>query len=410
MKIGELFPFLKPDRAENRSVNCEKKCSIVEKISSICCGMQLWFNIWRCTVMAGSLILIVPKKLNQRKKKGSELNPSNSFDSDPTLKKGLRSSNSPSSPIRFSFKKMLSWSYELPFAGTGKAYSQDSSFLKFLSKSKPAPEELPGNGPVESKLMENDQHNDDDDDEKLKNHQCLLVSSNGNNDKKEGAVESVCASADSSATVIDDYFEAISEEESPEHPIICDSRVQVTDDYYVKRSVSSILRSVLNKHGDIAQNCNLTSVVMRSYYLECLCFVIRELRSSSIDRLSKPKLKEMVAITNDVEAVGIEVRWLQKVIDGIREAVELVKQRRLIEAENRKCISDVESVREDLEARMQDLEHKEKEVALARAQVEETRERLGKLEEECSQLSKSILSIKSKVESIDCKAKVHEIL
>ncbi|PKI52458.1 hypothetical protein CRG98_027150 [Punica granatum] len=348
--------------------------------------------------MAGSLILLVPKKLSQRKKKGldSELKPSDSFDSKFDLKKALARPDSPSSPMKFSFKKVESWSCELPFKGpdTGKTYSRDSSFLKFLPKTKPAPEEPPSDDPKESKQMENDQH---DDDEKLRNNQNPVDSSDGannnNNDNKDGV-----------------SFEAISDEEFPDRPIICDSRVQVGDHYYVKRSVASILRSILNKYGDIARDCKLTSVVMRSNYLECLCLVIRELQSSSIEKMSKSKLKEMWAITKDVEAVGIKVGWLQKTLDEIKEAVELVKKSRSAEEEKKKFDSNVESVRKDLEACMQDLAEKEKEVAVARARVEETRGRLSELEKECSRLNETILSIKSKVDGIDCKAKVAEIL
>lgn len=361
--------------------------------------------------MAGSLILIVPKMISLRKKKGSgsELMPSDSFDSQMDLKKALGHSDSPSSLTKLSFRKVQSWNFELPFMGpcTGKAYPRDSSFLKFLPKSKPAPDELPIDGLIESGSMENDWH--DDDDEKLKDNKSPLVSSDCNNDKKAGAVDSVSASTDSSATVIDFSFEAMSEDEFPEHPIICDSRVQVRDDYYVKRSVSSTLRSILNKHGDIAQNCILSSVVMRSYYLECLCLIIRELRSTSIDKMSKSKLKEMLAITNDVGAVGIEVSWLHKIITEIKEAAELVKKRRSIETERKKRDLVVESAGKDLEALMQDLEHKEKEVAVARAQIEETRALLSKVEQESSQLNEAILSIKSRADSIDCKAKVDEI-
>lgn len=371
--------------------------------------MPAFFSYVDAAMLAGSLILVVPRKLSFRKKKGSEpeLQPSSSFGSNPDLKKALEHCDSSLSPVQFSFKKVESWNCELPF--TGKAYSQDSSFLKFLPKStKPALEEPAADDPIESKSMEKDRHAADD--EKLKTNQIPIDSFECNNDNRAVAADPMSRSTDTSATVIDHSFEATSNVESPEQPIFCDSRVRVGDHYYVKGSVAPILRSVLNKYGDIAQDCNLTSNMMRSYYLECLCLIIRELQSCEINKITKSKLKEMSAIVKDVESVGIKVVWLQKIIDEVRDAVELVKKSRLMEVEKKKCNSNVESMRKELEARMQDLAQKEKEAAVARAQVEETREQLNKLEQECSRLNGIISSIQSKVNSIDCEAKVGEIL
>lgn len=397
MKTESFYQFLKPGRAENCSV---KRCSIV-----------VWFSYACAALLAGSLILIVPKKLSLKKKKGSDsqLKPSNSFDSNPDLKKALDSHDSPLSPTQSSFKKVESWNCQLPF--TGKAYPPDSSFLKFLPKSKPASDEPPGDDPIKSKLMENDRHGDD---EKIKDVQIPVDSLEFNNDnssdKGAGAADSMSGCRGSTVSVIDHSLEAISNIETLEPPIFCDSRVLVGDHYYAKGSDASILRSILNKQGDIAQNCKLTSKAMCSYYLECLCLIVRELQSSAVDKMSNSKLQEMLAIVKDVEAAGIEVGWLQKIIDEIRDAIELVEKSRSIKAEKKRCESSVESVRDDLEARMQDLDQKEREAAVARVQVEETREQLSKLEQECSRLNEAILSIQSRVDSIDCKAKVDGIL
>ncbi|KAK4754618.1 hypothetical protein SAY87_002722 [Trapa incisa] len=348
--------------------------------------------------MAGPLIIIVPKMLGQRMKKGPGLEQAPSDSS--SIQSGLRKSDSPSSLSRFSFKKVQSWNFDIPFMGpcTGKAYLKDSSLRKFSPKSN----ELPMDTTTETSSVVNDWLDDDDDDEKVKDKE---------GDKKACVVDSISASTNSSGTVIDCPFEEMSEDEFPEHPIICDSRVQVIDDYYVKRSLSSTMRSILNKHGDIAQNCKLSSVVMRSYYLECLCFIVRELRSHlSVDKTSKAKLKEMMTILNDVEVVGIEVGWLREIISEIKEEIELVKKGKSIEDERKKRESEMEFVRRNIVTLMQDLEHKKKGITDAMAEVEEAQGWLGKLEEERSRLDATILLAKSKIESIDYHGKIDEIL
>ncbi|KAK4772615.1 hypothetical protein SAY86_014390 [Trapa natans] len=276
--------------------------------------------------ISGPLILVVPKKLGQMMKKGpgSEMTPPDSFSSQPDLRK----SDSPSSLSRFSFKKVQSWNLEIPFMGpcTGKAYLKDPSFLKFSPKSN----ELSMDATTEeAESVENGWHDGDDD---------QRVTDEKEGGKRADALDSISASTDLNTTVIHCQAEEMSEDEFSEHPIICDSRVQVMDDYYVKRSLSSTMRSILNDHGDIARNCKLSSVVMRSYYLECLCFVVRELRSSSpVNKASKAKkMKEIMTITNDVEAAGIEVGWLREVIDEIKAGIELSKKRKPMEDERKK--------------------------------------------------------------------------
>ncbi|KAK4774457.1 hypothetical protein SAY86_009392 [Trapa natans] len=377
--------------AEQRvHTNCVYRSNPYHKcVESCLVKMEETRNPQKSKKSHGSLIRIVPRKLSMKKmKKGSdsELKSSKSFDSSSELKKALASNEPHISPTQFSFKKVESWNCELPFSD--KPYSQDSSFLKFLPRYKPALNEPPCDEPIKSKLTENDQHADDG---RIKNNQIpegsLECNIGSNSDKGSGGLE------------------------TPEIATFSDSRVLVGDHYYAKGSDASILRSILNKHGDIARNCKLTSKVMCSYYLECLCLIIQDLQSSAAaDKMSKPKLQEILAVVKDVEAVGIEVGWLRRITDEIVEAVELVEMSRLMEAEKERCVSSVESVRKDLEARMQDLAQKEEEAAAARAQVEETREQLSKLELECARLNENMVSIQSKMVGIECKAKVDEIV
>ncbi|XP_038888082.1 uncharacterized protein LOC120077998 [Benincasa hispida] len=180
--------------------------------------------------------------------------------------------------------------------------------------------------------------------------------------------------------------------------------------YHVKSSFSSILTSIFEKYGDIAATCKLESVSMRSYYLECVCYVIQELQSTEFHQLTKSKVKELLAIFKDVESSEIDVTWLKSRLNEIAQAVELRTQHRAIEAAKTDCEQNLESIKKELESQMADLKLKEKELSEAKTKVAETRARLSELELKSSQLKEMITSIDSKVENFRCKSFSDDLL
>ncbi|KAF5448996.1 hypothetical protein F2P56_029486 [Juglans regia] len=191
--------------------------------------------------------------------------------------------------------------------------------------------------------------------------------------------------------------------------VISDSCVSVGR-YHVKESLASILQSIFDKYGDIAASCQLESISLRSYYLECVCTVVKELQSSSIIHLTKAKLKELLAILKDAESSQIDVSWLRGRINEITEDIELIGQHRSIEAAKADCDRDLESTRKELESQMEDLSLKEKEVDIAKKQVATTRARLSEFELKSSQLNETSLSIRSKIENSPGQSLLDELL
>ncbi|GLT42939.1 hypothetical protein SLA2020_169160 [Shorea laevis] len=200
-----------------------------------------------------------------------------------------------------------------------------------------------------------------------------------------------------------------SDDEEEVQSVISDSCVSVGK-YLVRSSVSSTLRSILNKYGDIAAHCQLESASIRAYYLECLCSVVQELRSTSFQQLTKAKLKEMLAVLKDVESSQIDVTWLRSILNEFLEAIELVTRRQTIETTKSNHGRSLESARKELGSQLEDLAQKEKEAADARARVAEIESRLRVLELECSQMDETISSIKSTVEKFNGKSLVDELL
>ncbi|XP_012081808.1 uncharacterized protein LOC105641803 isoform X2 [Jatropha curcas] len=191
--------------------------------------------------------------------------------------------------------------------------------------------------------------------------------------------------------------------------VISDSCVSVGK-YHVRSNFSAILQQILEKYGDIAANCRLESTSLRTYYLECLCSVVQELQSTSLNQLTKSKVKEMLAVLKDVESAQIDVSWLRSILNGLTEAVELNNQQQAAEEAKTNCDCTIESMRKELESMTDDLAKKEKAIADTKAQIEETKARLSKLELESAQFSDTISAIKSKVEKFHLKPLADQIL
>lgn len=152
--------------------------------------------------------------------------------------------------------------------------------------------------------------------------------------------------------------------------------------YRVRSGSSMILSSIIEKHGDIAANCKLESDSMRSRYLECLCSLMQELRSTPVGQLTKVKVREMLAVLKDLESVNIEVAWLRSVLE------EFARSQEDVETEKERQEGLVKAKREELEAREADLVRMEEEMAEARLRIEEMRARMVEMEAERSRMEK----------------------
>ncbi|CAL8177249.1 unnamed protein product [Prunus armeniaca] len=220
------------------------------------------------------------------------------------------------------------------------------------------------------------------------------------NNAEEGAAGSASDSRSFSFSGTLQPFEESDEEET--RSVNSDSSVSVGK-YRVKGSFSSILQSIVDKYGDIAASCQLESIVIRSYYLECVCYVVQELKRTSIKQLTKPKVKEMLSMLKDVESSGMDVGWLRLIINKCAEATELVSQHRAFETAKANCDRDIESTKKELESQMEVLAQKEKEVA-------ETRAHLRELELKSSALSETVSNMKSKVDNLQTKPLLDKVL
>ncbi|KAE9589241.1 hypothetical protein Lal_00000252 [Lupinus albus] len=190
--------------------------------------------------------------------------------------------------------------------------------------------------------------------------------------------------------------------------VVSESRVPVGR-YHVKESFASTLLSIFDKHGDIGASCHLESVVMRSYYIECVCFVVQELQSTSIVHLTESKVKEMLAILKDVESAELNVAWLRSILDEIADNMDFINQHRAAEVANANSDHEMELLRKELESELETLAEKELEVTDTITRIEEISKHLSELEQKTSYLDKNMLYIKSKVDNFDIKSMLDEL-
>ncbi|CAF2157583.1 unnamed protein product [Brassica rapa subsp. narinosa] len=150
--------------------------------------------------------------------------------------------------------------------------------------------------------------------------------------------------------------------------------------YRVSSGVSTILQSIIDKHGDIAENCRLESASMRSRYLECLCSLMQELGSTPVAQLTELKVKEMLAVIKDLESVNIDVGWLRSVLE------EFARFQENADAEKERQEESLRSKKQELEIQEADLAKIEEEAREARLRVEEMKAELAELETERSRM------------------------
>lgn len=157
--------------------------------------------------------------------------------------------------------------------------------------------------------------------------------------------------------------------------VMSDSCVSVGK-YRVNSSVSTILRSIIDKYGDIAANCKLESASMRSRYLECLCSLMQELASTPVGQLTELKVKEMLAVLKDLESVNIDVGWLRSVLE------EFARYQENVDSEKERQEGLLRSKKQEMEIQEADLARIEKEVMETKLKVEEMKAELAELETE----------------------------
>eukprot|EP00257_Ricinus_communis_P017595 XP_015576069.1 uncharacterized protein LOC8283686 isoform X1 [Ricinus communis] len=401
----------KMDGEKRGNSNCPKASNPFHQCDKFCSYRTTEANSQGVNKESGSFILDTSLSFG-RKKKGSESQPrSPKVANNVSAAKAVYPADlsSPRSP--FPTKKKVEsdngHSSSSSRQHSEESYSQDHSFDKGQVL---APELVPVSGNLKPDGPKN---------LSLGSFTCFAIAPPTEQDDKEksplpGAIKNVEITNGRSTESLNFTFSGISRatEGSDDEEIlsvISDSCVSVGK-YHVRANSASILQSIIDKYGDIAANCRLESTSLRTYYLECLCSVVQELQSTSLNQLTKSKVRELLAVLKDVESAQIDVSWLRSILNGLTEAVELNNKQQAAEEAKTNCDHVIESTRKELESMVEELGQKEQAVANTKARIEEISAHLSELELESSELSDTILSLRSKIDNFHSKPLRDQIL
>ncbi|KAK9066051.1 hypothetical protein SSX86_015453 [Deinandra increscens subsp. villosa] len=139
---------------------------------------------------------------------------------------------------------------------------------------------------------------------------------------------------------------------SSESDIIC------IQGYKVKRSNATILEAIFKKHGDIAANCVLKTLSARTYLLEVICEVVRQIQTQDLIEMGE----DIECQVSDAEAVNINVSWIRAHFDAIRKSKKTSENHSLLMAMKEKMMLVIKAAEMDRAKRSLELSAADKRV------------------------------------------------
>lgn len=119
--------------------------------------------------------------------------------------------------------------------------------------------------------------------------------------------------------------------------------------YQVRPELESIVRKFLVKHGDIFQNCMVSTMIFHSMLLEMICDIISDLQDNNLYEITEDKLHSMITVANDMK-VNIECLHLK--LKEILEAKQTLDQYAKLEEKKHISKKIVETVKRLLDSKM----------------------------------------------------------
>ncbi|XVF37129.1 hypothetical protein REPUB_Repub19eG0119100 [Reevesia pubescens] len=159
--------------------------------------------------------------------------------------------------------------------------------------------------------------------------------------------------------------------------------------YSVKPHLVSTLDAIIEKHGDIAQDCLLTSGEMLTYALERVCEAVQVLEALPFNKLQSSVLKSLYSTISDAELLKLNVKWLRDRCDELMDTVSGIQQYKNLKVDIKKYTTMIQSKQKAVDLKRtkmmklhSDIQLLESEVALMTAKYERA--------------NKTISSVKSK--------------
>ncbi|KAK7247345.1 hypothetical protein RIF29_42226 [Crotalaria pallida] len=132
--------------------------------------------------------------------------------------------------------------------------------------------------------------------------------------------------------------------------------MNTADKYPVQKKCMPILIKILNKYGDVVQNCTLVTTESRTMLLEIICEIILKLQEKGFSETKQDHLKDMIVIVNDMKNKKVDVEWLLQRLSAILEAKQIIKQASTLKEKkvcSRETIENLEKEKVALAAKIQ---------------------------------------------------------
>lgn len=185
------------------------------------------------------------------------------------------------------------------------------------------------------------------------------------------------------------FLRSSNEMMNPDEASSVDNSVTLVGSYLVKSSLAPILGNILKKYGDIAQDCQFHSKLIRSSILEGLCMIVQKYQGMPFKRLCDHHLNDLDSAVKDFESVKVDVKWLRKQHDELKETLCQLKRYEELKHSFAKNNVMAESLKATLDS-------KKDEVSRLQLDVQSLENQFGSLTAETEDLSNSIRDVKSK--------------
>lgn len=104
-----------------------------------------------------------------------------------------------------------------------------------------------------------------------------------------------------------------------------DTSIPQKEPHSMPSSSAQILQAITDKYGDIAGGCCFKSERMRANVVEKVCEAIQELKDIQFTHCQAHHLKILDDTINDAKVVNMDVIWLEKLRDDIKEALHALQ-------------------------------------------------------------------------------------
>ncbi|KAK9270321.1 hypothetical protein L1049_025899 [Liquidambar formosana] len=157
--------------------------------------------------------------------------------------------------------------------------------------------------------------------------------------------------------------------------------------YFVKSRLAPILQAVIDKHGDIAQDCIFEMNSMRSCVLERICEVIQELQGIPFRHLKGHHLASLYSIVQYAEPEKMKVEWLRCRHNELKEAARSIHQYESTKKALSSSIEVANSLKRTLDLKKADM---------------------MKLQSEFQSLENQLTSLEAEAATLDCSTSKYE--